>query len=55
MDKIKNCSVCNIKLDITNYKKDRNDCKDCCNRKKRKNILIQNEIATSLHQPKIEN
>ena len=47
MDKNKNCSACNIKLDLNNYKKDRPVCKDCCNKKKRKNNLIQ--------QPKIEN
>ena len=47
MDKNKNCSVCNIKLDINNYKKDRTVCKDCYNKKKRKNNLIQ--------QPEIEN
>ena len=47
MDKKKNFSVCNIKLDINNYKKDRTVCKDCYNKKKRKNNLIQ--------QPKIEN
>ena len=37
MDKNKNCSLCNIKLDINNYKKDRTICKECYNRKKRKN------------------
>ena len=47
MDKNKNCSVCNIKLDINNYKKNRTVCKDCYNKKKRKNNLIQ--------QPKTEN
>ena len=47
MDKNKNCSVCNIKLDINIYKKDRTICKDCYNKKKRKNNLIQ--------QPNIEN
>ena len=47
MDKNKNCSACNIKLHIKNYKKDRTVCKDCYNKKKRKNNLIQ--------QPKIEN
>ena len=47
MDKNKNCSVCNIKLDINNYKKDKTVCKDCYNKKKRKNNLIQ--------QPKFEN
>ena len=35
MEKNKNCSACNIKLDINNYKKDRTICKDCYNRKKR--------------------
>ena len=47
MDKNKNCSACNIKLDINTYKKDRTVCKDCYNKKKRKNNVIQ--------QPKIEN
>ena len=47
MDKNKNCSACNITLDINNYKKDRTVCKDCYNKKKRKNNVIQ--------QPKIEN
>ena len=47
MDKNKNCSACNIKLDKNNYKKDRTICTDCYNKKKRKNNLIQ--------QPKIEN
>ena len=36
MDKNKNCSACNIKLDINNYKKDRTVCRDCYNKKKRK-------------------
>ena len=55
MDKNKNCSVCNIKLDINNYKKDRTVCKDCYNKKRRKNNLVQNEITISHQQPKIEN
>ena len=55
MEKNKNCSACNIKLDINNYKKDRTVCRDCHNKKKRKNNLIQNEITTSHQQPKIEN
>ena len=46
MEKNKNCSACNIQLDINNYKKDRTVCRDCYNKKKRKNNLIQ--------QPKIE-
>ena len=55
MDKIKNCSVCNIKTDINNYKKNRTVCKDCYNKKKRKNNLVRNEITISHQQPKIEN
>ena len=47
MDKNKNCSACNIKLDINIYKKDRTVCKDCYNIRKRKNNVIQ--------QPKNEN
>ena len=51
MDKNKNCSVCNLKLDINNYKKDRTVCRDCYNKKKRKN-----KITISHHQqPIIEN
>ena len=52
MEKNKNCSACNIKLDINNYKKDRTVCRDCYNNKK-KNNLVQNEITIS-HQPKID-
>ena len=58
MDKNKNCSACNIKLDINNYKKDRTVCRDCYNKKKRKNninTLPPNKINTSYHQSKIEN
>ena len=54
MEKNKNCSACNIKLDINKYKKDRTVCRDCYNKKKRKNNLVQNEITKS-HQPKIGN
>ena len=55
MDKNKNCPVCNIKLDVNNYKKDRTVCKDCYYEKKRKNNLVRNEITISHQQPKIEN
>ena len=55
MDKNKNCSVCIIKIDIKNYKKDRTVCKDCYKKKKRKNNLVQNEVTISHQQPKIEN
>ena len=55
MDRNKNCSACNVKLDINNYKKDRTVCKDCYNRKKRKNNYLQNEATTSHQQQKNEN
>ena len=35
MDKEK-CTACNKKLDKDNYKKDRTDCEECYDRKKRK-------------------
>ena len=65
MDKNKNCSACNIKLDKDSYKTGRTGCKSCYS-KKRKNIistLIQNqqhissekETSYSQHQPKIDN
>ena len=50
----RNCSACNIIIDINNYKKNRTVCKDCYNKKKRKNNLVQKEITTSHQQPKIE-
>ena len=53
MDKKKICSVCNIKIDKDIYKKDRTFCKDCYNKKKRKNNLIQNDITTSHQQSKL--
>ena len=55
MDRNKNCSVCNKKLDINYYKKKRTVCKGCYNKRKRKNNLVQNEITISHQQPKIEN
>ena len=55
MDKNKICSVCTTKLDINNYKKDRFVCRDCYNKKKRKNNLVPNEITISHQQPIIEN
>ena len=55
MDKNKICSVCKTKLDINNYKKDRAVCRDCYNKTKRKNNLVQNEITISHQQQKIEN
>ena len=36
MDKNKNCTVCNMKLDIVNYLKNRTICKECYNKNRRK-------------------
>ena len=66
MDKKKNYTVCNIKLDKDNYQKDRTVFKDCYHKKKRKSsnrTLIQNthhtsfgnDISTSHQQSKIDN
>ena len=44
------CSVCNTKIDINNYKKDRTVCKICYNKTKRKN-----KTTVSHQQPEIEN
>ena len=59
MDKNKNCSACNIKLDINNFKKDRTICRDCYNKKKRKiniNTLPPNKIIEIVNeQSKFEN
>ena len=52
MDKNKNGSACNIKLDINNYKKDRTVCRDCYNKKKRKiniNTLSPNKIIENVN------
>ena len=37
MDKIRNCTVCNMKLDVGNYLKHRNVCKTCYKKNRRKN------------------
>ena len=36
MDNNKNCTVCNLKLDIVNYLKNRTVCKTCYNKNRRK-------------------
>ena len=54
----RNCSACNIIVDINNYKKDRTVCKSCYNKSKRKNNninLTPNKVNTSYQQPNIEN
>ena len=42
MDDNKNCTVCNIKLDIVNYLKHRTVCKTCYNKNRRKKYNKQN-------------
>ena len=49
MDKNKNCTVCNIKIDKDNYKKDRTVCESWYNGKKRKN-----NNNTSQHNQKLK-
>ena len=54
----RNCSACNIIIDIESYEKGRTVCKSCYNKNKRKNnniILTPNKIITSYQQPNIEN
>ena len=54
----RNCTACNIMIDIINYTKDRIICKTCYNINKRKNninILPLNKNNTSYQQPNIEN
>ena len=54
----RNCTACNIMIDINNYKKDRTVCRDCYNKNKRKNnfnTLPPNKNNTSYQQPNIEN
>ena len=36
----RNCTACNIMIDINNYEKDRTVCKTCYNKNKRKNNII---------------
>ena len=46
----RNCSACNMMIDINNYKKDRTVCKTCYNKNKRKNnnnILTPNDLKTT--------
>ena len=50
MDKNKNCSACNIKLDKDKYKEDRTVCKNFYNRKKRKN---SNNTSHHNQEPKV--
>ena len=45
MDVNKNCNVCNMKLDVVNYLKNRTVCKTCYNKNRRKKINKQNFYA----------
>ena len=47
----RNCSACNIIIDTNNYKKDRTICRECYNKKKRKNKIT----VSHQQQPIIEN
>ena len=54
----RNCTACNIMIDINIYKKDRTICKTCYNINKRKNNINTsppNKNNTSYQQPNIEN
>ena len=41
MDKNKNCTLCDMKLDRNKYKKDRTICKECYNKNRRKKFNEQ--------------
>ena len=54
----RNCTACDIMIDINNYKKDRTVCKTCYNKNKRKNnndTLPTKKINTSYQHPNLEN
>ena len=53
----RNCSACDIMIDINIYKKDGTVCKTCYNKNKRKNndTLPTKKINTSYQQPNVEN
>ena len=54
----RNCTACDIMIDINNYKKDRTVCKTCYNKNERKNNndkLPTKKINTSYQHPNIEN
>ena len=54
----KKCTVCNIKIDEYNYKKDRNICRNCynINRKKyNKNNKEKIQVVDSVNKTKIVN
>ena len=47
----RNCSACDIKIDVNIYKKERTVCKSCYNRNKRKN----NDNDSLIQPSKIDN
>ena len=52
----RNCSACNIIIDINNYKKDRTICRVCYNKKKRKiniNTLPPSKIIENVNTPQL--
>ena len=54
----RNCTACDIMIDINNYKKDRTVCRTCYNKNKRKNnndTLPTKKINTSYQHPNAEN
>ena len=57
---VKNCTVCNIKVDEDNYKKDRNICKKCFNKNRKKYTINGKKRKTddsmkNIEKPKIDN
>ena len=57
---VKKCTVCNIKIDEDNYKKDRNICRKCYNINRKKYTINEKERKTddsvkNIEKPKIDN
>ena len=48
MDKKKNCTVCNMNLDVVNYLKHRTVCKTSYNKNRRKNTSHHNQKSKLL-------
>ena len=54
MDNNKNCTVCNMKLDVVNYLKNRTVCKTCYNKNRRKMINKENNFILESLNNKID-
>ena len=57
---VKNCTVCNIMIDEDNCKKDRNICKNCYNKNRKKYTINETKRKTddsvrNIEKPKIDN